>query len=230
MRGVSFSVAKGDIVGLLGPNGAGKTTTMRMLTTFLPPSGGTAQVGGYDIRKDPDGVRQSIGYLPETPPLYNEMRVADYLRFVGKIRDIDGAKLKERVEAAIERCGLRENAKRVCGALSKGYRQRVGIAQAIIHDPKVVILDEPTSGLDPVQLVEVRTLLTEMAKDRTVVMSTHILGEVKEVCNRAIVIAEGKKALDRRLDELSHGSSLEEEFIQAVAGTTPVRKEGGSTQ
>src|SRR3954470_16750527 len=175
---ISFEVRKGSIVGFLGPNGAGKTTTMRMLTCFLPPTSGTATVAGFDILEQPLEVKRHIGYLPETPPLYPEMRVVEYLSFVGRLKGLSGSTLRERVDYVIQRCNLEEMRMRATGKLSKGYRQRVGLAQAIIHNPDVLILDEPTAGLDPKQINETRSLIRSLAGDHTIILSTHILPEV----------------------------------------------------
>jgi ABC-2 type transport system ATP-binding protein len=189
---VSFDVRKGEILGFLGPNGAGKTTTMRILTGFLSPTYGTAKVAGYDVVENSLEVRRITGYLPETVPLYNEMRVSEYLGYMARIRGIPRKKIRDRVDYVIERCGLREVADRINGHLSKGYRQRVGVAQAIVHDPQVLILDEPTIGLDPVQVREVRQLIKSMAGERTIILSTHILPEVSMTCERVLIIHKGR--------------------------------------
>ena len=196
--GVSFTVDKGEVVGFLGPNGAGKTTSMRMLTGFLPPTEGTAVIAGHDIFADPIVARRAIGYLPETPPLYPEMRVRSFLDYVARIKGVRRAHRRDATDRALERCGLTEVHKRVIGTLSKGFRQRVGLAQAIIHDPPVLILDEPTAGLDPLQIREIRRLIVELAapamgdQRQTVVLSTHILAEVEAICRRVIVISKGR--------------------------------------
>jgi ABC-2 type transport system ATP-binding protein len=189
---ISFSVAKGQIVGFLGPNGAGKTTTMRMLTCFFPPSSGTATVAGFDIFTQPLEVRKHIGYLPETPPLYLEMETAEYLRFVGRLKGLSGAELERRVDFVCDRCNIADVRKKLMGKLSKGYRQRVGLAQAIIHNPDVLILDEPTAGLDPKQINETRDLIRSLAGDHTIILSTHILPEVEQTCEQVIIINKGK--------------------------------------
>src|SRR5260370_31713803 len=172
---ISFEVEKGQIVGFLGPNGAGKTTTMRMLTCFLPPSAGTATVAGFDVIEAPLEVKKGIGYLPEAPPLYLEMRTAEYLTFVGRVKGLSGAELRQRVDAVCDRCAVGDAKYKLLGKLSKGYRQRVGLAQAIIHNPEVLILDEPTAGLDPKQINETRDLIKGLAGDHTIILSTHIL-------------------------------------------------------
>ncbi len=189
---VSFEVKKGEIVGFLGPNGAGKTTTMRMLTCFMPPTSGTATVAGFDVLEKPLEVKRRIGYLPETPPLYPEMETAEYLRFVGKLKGLSGAELRKRVDYACERCAVEDVRKKLIGKLSKGYRQRVGLAQAIIHNPDVLILDEPTAGLDPKQINETRDLIKGLAGDHTIILSTHILPEVEQTCQQVIIINKGK--------------------------------------
>jgi ABC-2 type transport system ATP-binding protein len=189
---ISFEVDKGQIVGFLGPNGAGKTTTMRVLTCFLPPTEGTASVAGFDVLQQPMEVKKRIGYLPETPPLYPEMEVVEYLRFVGKLKGISTADLGRRVAEVTERCALGDVSARLIGKLSKGFRQRVGLAQAIIHNPDVLILDEPTSGLDPKQIIEIRELLRSLAGEHTIILSTHILSEVEQTCDHVIIISKGE--------------------------------------
>lgn len=217
VRGVSFSIGDGEVVGLLGPNGAGKTTTMRMLTTFLPPSTGSAVVAGFDVLKQADQVRRHIGYLPETPPIYPELTVREYVTFVAKIRGVASRNVADAVKRAIERCALSGVADRLCGNLSKGYRQRVGLAQAIVHEPKVIILDEPTSGLDPKQIIEIRQLIRDLKGKHTVVLSTHILPEVAETCSRVIIIANGRITVEGSLAELTANATLEERFLEAIA-------------
>jgi ABC-2 type transport system ATP-binding protein len=189
---ISFEVAKGRIVGFLGPNGAGKTTTMRMLTCFLPPTEGTATVAGFDVLEQPLEVKKRIGYLPETPPLYPEMETAEYLKFVGKLKGLSGADLQKRVDYVCERCAIVDVKRKLLAKLSKGYRQRVGLAQAIIHNPDVLILDEPTAGLDPKQINETRELIKGLAGDHTIILSTHILPEVEQTCEQVIIIDKGK--------------------------------------
>jgi ABC-2 type transport system ATP-binding protein len=189
---ISFSVEKGQIVGFLGPNGAGKTTTMRVLTCFLPPSAGAATVAGFDVLEQPREVKRRIGYLPEAPPLYPEMATTEYLRFVGKLKGLAGAELNKRVDYVCERCFITDVKHKLLGKLSKGYRQRVGLAQAIIHNPEVLILDEPTAGLDPKQINETRDLIKSLAGDHTIILSTHILPEVEQTCEQVIIINKGK--------------------------------------
>jgi ABC-2 type transport system ATP-binding protein len=189
---ISFEIAKGQIVGFLGPNGAGKTTTMRVLTCFLPPSAGAAHVAGFDVLKNPFEVKKRIGYLPETPPLYPEMEVVEYLTFVGRLKGIGKSELGKRIDEVSERCAIGDVRKKLLGKLSKGYRQRVGLAQAIIHNPDVLVLDEPTAGLDPKQIIETRELIKGLAGDHTIILSTHILPEVEQTCQQVIIIAKGK--------------------------------------
>jgi ABC-2 type transport system ATP-binding protein len=189
---ISFEVEKGQIVGFLGPNGAGKTTTMRMLTCFMPPTDGTATVAGFDVRENPMEVKKRIGYLPESPPVYPEMEVIEYLNFVGRIKGVPKVNLKSRIDEVMQKCAVTDVANKEIGKLSKGYRQRVGLAQAILHNPDVLILDEPTAGLDPHQILETRDLIKNLAGDHTIILSTHILPEVEQTCERVVIIAKGK--------------------------------------
>ena len=189
---ISFEVQKGQIVGFLGPNGAGKTTTMRMLTCFMPPTSGGATVAGFDVLEQPLEVKKRIGYLPESPPLYPEMETGEYLTFVGKLKGLSGAELKKRVDYVCERCAVADVRNKLLGRLSKGYRQRVGLAQAIIHNPDVLVLDEPTAGLDPKQINETRDLIKGLAGDHTIILSTHILPEVEQTCQQVVIISKGK--------------------------------------
>ena len=189
---ISFEVAKGQIVGFLGPNGAGKTTTMRILTCFLPPSAGTASVAGFDVLEHPLEVKRRIGYLPETPPIYPEMETVEYLKFVGKLKGLSAADLQKRLDYVCDRCAIADVKQKLLGRLSKGYQQRVGLAQAIIHNPDVLILDEPTAGLDPKQINETRDLIKDLAGDHTILLSTHILPEVEQTCAQVIIISKGK--------------------------------------
>ena len=199
---MGFEVGKGEILGFIGPNGAGKTTTMRMLTGFIPATEGRAVVAGHDVFDEPMQVRRRVGYLPETPPLYRELTVGDYLRFVAEIRGIGRGERLRRVGQVMEQVGLAGWEARILGSLSKGYRQRVGLAQAIIHDPPVLILDEPTSGLDPAQVAGMRDFVRHLARDRTVILSTHILPEVELLCGRAVIIAGGRVVADDTIDGL----------------------------
>src|ERR1700684_3888885 len=189
---ISFSVAKGQIVGFLGPNGAGKTTTMRILTCFLSPTAGTASVAGFDVLEQPFEVKKRIGYLPETPPLYPEMETVEYLRFVGKLKGLSGNDLQKRIDYVCDRCFVADVKTKLLGKLSKGYRQRVGLAQAIIHNPDVLVLDEPTAGLDPKQIIETRELIKHLAGDHAILLSTHILAEVQHSRERVVIINKGK--------------------------------------
>ena len=189
---VSFRVERGEILGFLGPNGAGKTTTMRILTGYMPASDGKAIVAGYDVFEQPVEAKRRTGYLPETPPLYPDMSVLDYLTFVSKIKGVGSADRARRVKAVMERTRIADMANRQCSKLSKGYRQRVGLAQALIHNPDVLILDEPTAGLDPKQIIETRQLIKELAGDHTIILSTHILPEVSQTCQRVVIINKGR--------------------------------------
>lgn len=189
---VSFRVERGEILGFLGPNGAGKTTTMRVLTGYMPPSEGKAIVAGFDVFNQPIEAKRRTGYLPETPPLYIDMTVREYLTFVAKVKGVASSERKRRVDAVMERTRVTEVAGRHCGKLSKGFRQRVGLAQALIHNPDVLILDEPTAGLDPKQIIETRQLIKSLAGDHTIILSTHILPEVSQTCQRVVIINKGK--------------------------------------
>ena len=201
--GISFEVQKGQIVGFLGPNGAGKSTTMRVLTCFLPPSEGTASVAGFDVIKQPQEVKKRIGYLPETPPLYPEMEVREYLEFVGELKGIPRATLRSRIDEVSERCSVADVSSKLISKLSKGYRQRVGLAQAILHNPDVLILDEPTSGLDPKQIIETRELIKSLSGDHTIILSTHILQEVEAMCEEVIIISKGKLVASDSVESLT---------------------------
>src|SRR6478609_7926764 len=217
---ISFEVAKGQIVGFLGPNGAGKTTTMRMLTCFLPPTSGTATVAGFDVLEQPLQVKKRIGYLPETPPIYPEMSTSEYLRFVGKLKGLSGAELDRRVDYVCGRCAVAEVKTKLLGKLSKGYRQRVGLAQAIIHNPDVLILDEPTAGLDPKQINETRDLIRSLAGDHTIVLSTHILPEVEQTCQQVIIINQGKLVATDSVRNLQARARGAESVLLEIAGRT----------
>jgi ABC-2 type transport system ATP-binding protein len=215
---ISFEVQKGQIVGFLGPNGAGKTTTMRMLTCFLTPSAGTATVAGFDILEQPFEVKKRIGYLPETPPVYPEMRIAEYLTFVGRLKGLTGTDLRSRVDYSCERCAIADVRDKIIGKLSKGYRQRVGLAQAIIHNPDVLILDEPTAGLDPKQINETRDLIKSLAGDHTIILSTHILPEVSQTCEQVIIINKGKVVATDSVSNLQGRARSGESVLLEIGG------------
>jgi len=239
VENLNFHVERGEIVGFLGPNGAGKTTTMRMLTGYLPPSGGTARIAGYDIFSESIQARRRIGYMPETVPLYPEMTVRGYLGFMAQIRGVRDR--RSAVDAAMGRCHLTDRAHQLIGALSKGYRQRVGLAQALLHQPDVLILDEPTIGLDPRQIIEVRELIRELGQERTVLLSSHILPEVSQVCTRVLIIHKGHivaedtpEGLTVRLQEaarlavqVDQPSAEVETALAAVPGVQKVELAGG---
>src|SRR5947209_303243 len=221
---ISFSVEKGDIVGFLEPNGAGKTTTMRILTCFMPPSDGRASVAGFDVFEKPMEVKKRIGYLPESPPVYPEMTIRDYLAFVAGIKNVPARDIKRRVDEVADKCAVSDVKDKLISKLSKGYRQRVGLAQAIIHNPDVLILDEPTSGLDPNQIIETRKLIQSLAGEHTIILSTHILPEVEAVCEKVIIINRGKVVATDSVEHLQHrtgGGSVEVQ-IETDGHTDPV--------
>jgi len=221
---ISFEVKKGEILGFLGPNGAGKSTTMKMLTCYIPPSKGTASVSGLDIVQHALEVRRKIGYLPENNPLYYDMYVKEFLDFAARINNITSVAIDKRVKEVIDLVGLNIEQHKKIGQLSKGYKQRVGIAQALIHNPEVLILDEPTSGLDPNQLSDIRNLIKELGKEKTILFSTHIMQEVQAVCNRVIIINKGKIVADDQPDNLqnvlNNEALVEVEFLREVAKET----------
>lgn len=200
---VTFSVKKGEILGLLGPNAAGKTTTMRILTCYMPPTGGTATVGGYDIFEQSMDVRRITGYLPENPPLYVDLVVEDYLKFVAKIKGVDSSRIDKEVDSVIEKASIGDVKSWVIAKLSKGYKQRVGLAQSLLNNPEVVILDEPTIGLDPKQIIEIRELIKNLKGDHTVILSSHILPEVEQTCERVVIISEGEVVAEDTPDNLT---------------------------
>ena len=214
---VSFQVNKGEILGFLGPNGAGKTTTMRILTGYMPPSSGQAKVAGFDVFKDSLQVRQRVGYLPETVPLYSEMTVHDYLDFMASIHQVTNR--EKAIDRVLEACGIGDVRDTIIGKLSKGYRQRVGLAQALIHDPEVLVLDEPTIGLDPRQITSVRQLIKSLGGERTIILSTHILPEVSQVCQRVLIINRGRivaeDTTERLTAKLQGGLRIRLQFVQA---------------
>jgi ABC-2 type transport system ATP-binding protein len=226
VRDISFQVEKGEILGFLGPNGAGKTTTMRILTGYMPATEGKALVAGYDVFEQPIEAKRRTGYLPETPPLYPDMTVRDYLLFVSRIKGVPKAERKSRVDTVMERTRVADMAERHCAKLSKGYRQRVGLAQALLHNPDVLILDEPTAGLDPKQIIETRRLIKELAGDHTIILSTHILPEVSQTCQRVVIINKGQVvAVDTPENLTSKLRGSETMFVQvdtAGADATPV--------
>ena len=231
VQNVSFEVQRGDVVGFLGPNGAGKTTTMRMLTGFIPPSAGSVCIAGHDMELEPIAARRSIGYLPETPPVYPEMRVVDYVNYVAAIKDVPRSERAEKVDHALEACGLVAERRRVIGTLSKGFRQRVGLAQAVVHEPPVLILDEPTAGLDPIQIVEIRNLIQELAQEegRTVILSTHILSEVELICQRVLLISLGEIRIDGALEEVKGTGSLEDVFLREAGRRVSEDSDGAAS-
>jgi ABC-2 type transport system ATP-binding protein len=222
VNNISFEVREGEIVGFLGPNGAGKSTTMKIATSYVPPSEGQVTVAGYDVVSQSIEVKRVTGYLPEHNPLYLDMYVHEYLRFIGSLYGIRGATLKSRVEEMVSLCGLTLEQNKKIETLSKGYRQRVGLAQALIHNPSVLILDEPTSGLDPNQLVEIRKLIKEISKNKTVIFSTHIMQEVSALCSRVIVINKGEIVADDQLSNLMKGQSQETIVIVEFEGSVSV--------
>lgn len=202
VNNISFEVGRGEIVGFLGPNGAGKSTTMKIATTYMAPTAGTVWVEGHDVTADPISVKKKLGYLPEHNPLYPDLYIHEYLRFIGKLYGLTGSRLKQRVGEMIELCGLTQEQNKRIEELSKGYRQRVGLAQALLHDPAVLILDEPTTGLDPNQLLEIRKLIRESSNNKTVIFSTHIMQEVQALCDRVVVINKGEIVADDTLSNL----------------------------
>jgi ABC-2 type transport system ATP-binding protein len=229
---VSFEVAAGEVLGFLGPNGAGKTTAMRVITCYLAQDGGRVRVGGLDTTEQSVEVRRRIGYLPESAPLYHDMGVIEYLEFVGRVRGMESARLRQRTAEMVEVCGLKRMQHRLIGTLSKGYRQRVGLAQTLIHDPEVLILDEPTSGLDPNQIVEIRDLIKQVGREKTIVLSTHILPEVEATCTRVIIINEGRIVASGTPRELARQSQGEARVFFTAKGTAaaaiePALRESG---
>ena len=218
IQDVSFSVAQGEVCGFLGLNGAGKTTTLRILTGFMPATSGTIRVDGYDVFNDSYEVRKRIGYLPESPPLYTEMTVESYLRFVARIKGVPREEVEVATGQVLEHCALAHVRSRLTGHLSKGYRQRVGLAQALIHNPPVLVLDEPTIGLDPRQIIDIRSLIRDLAGERTVILSTHILPEVSQICEKVVILSGGRVALEGQMKNLNEqGRSLEDVFLEAIS-------------
>jgi ABC-2 type transport system ATP-binding protein len=229
VRGVSFEVSAGEVVGFLGPNGAGKTTTMRMLVGYIPPSSGTARLAGFDVGRDSLEVRRRVGYLPENAPLYNDMAVDDFLDTIADIRQIEKSRKRARLEATIDECGLGRVLKKDIGELSRGFRQRVGLAAALLHAPDVMILDEPTSGLDPNQITEIRDLIRQIGREKTILLSTHILPEVSATCGRVLIINDGQIVASGTPDELTSRVGGGEAVIVAVrAARDDVRRRLGA--
>lgn len=215
---ISFDVRAGEVLGFLGPNGAGKTTTMKILTSFLAPTSGRARVAGHDVYNDSVEVRRRIGYLPEDTPLYKDMTVLEYLEFICDVRDVDKEHRRGRLRRVVEQCGIGDKLGKLIGELSKGFRQRVGLAQAIVHEPEVLILDEPTSGLDPNQIAEIRQVIKSIGQEKTVIFSTHILGEVQATCSRVVIIADGKLVADGTPDDLARKSSGAASILLEIGG------------
>jgi ABC-2 type transport system ATP-binding protein len=218
VEGVSFTAVPGQILGFLGPNGAGKTTTMRIITGYLPATSGTVRVAGFDVFTQSVEVRRRVGYLPENPPLYDDMTVVPYLRFAAKLHGMARAAIPGAIERVVRTCALDKVADRLLGHLSKGFRQRVGLAQALIHEPEVLILDEPTNGLDPAQIDEMLHFIKSLAPNRTIVLSTHILGQVLEVCEKVVIISDGRVVVEDLLANLTRGQRLDDAYKRAIAG------------
>ena len=230
VQDVSFTAAPGEILGFLGPNGAGKTTTLRVITGFLPATSGTVRVCGFDVFEQSAEVRRRIGYLPENPPLYADMTVVPYLRFAAKIHGLARGDLGAAVDRVIDTCGLASVSERLLGHLSKGYRQRVGLAQALIHEPEVLILDEPTNGLDPGQIRDMLAFIRSLGAKRTIVLSTHILSQVLAACHKVVIINEGRVVVEAPLGDLTRDRSLEDVYTQAISGgASPLLPAGGAS-
>ncbi len=225
MAGISFTVARGEIVGLLGPNGAGKSTTMRILSCFLPATSGTVRVAGFDVFHQSEEVRRRIGYMPENNPLYPEMRVREYLKFRARLKGLDRRRSRERVSTVMEQCGLTEVGRRIIGQLSKGYKQRVGLADALVHEPELIILDEPTIGLDPHQIRAVRQLIKSLAQKHTVLISTHILPEAEMMCSRMLIMYDGKILAADTPDNLQRFMAGSSQIIAEIAAPAEVLRE-----
>ncbi len=225
LNDISFTVETGEIIGLLGPNGAGKTTTMRILTGYMPPSSGSATIGGLDLMNDSLQIRQMIGYMPENPPLYADMSIKAYLKFAGQLRGMKGRTLKEAIDRVAERVSIQDMLERLIKNISKGYKQRVGLAQALLHEPELLILDEPTSGLDPVQIIEIRELIKSLAGKHTVVLSSHILPEVSATCGRVVIIHHGQVVAIDTQEKLSHGIQGDRRIKLEVKGVDDAQVE-----
>lgn len=222
VQDISFEIGKGEVVGFLGPNGAGKSTTMRILTGFFPATSGTARIAGFEVHAEPLEVKRRVGYMPERVPLYEEMTVNAFLRYVADVKDVPRGQLAAEADRVAERCGLADMRQRLIRNLSKGYRQRVGLAQALIGNPPVIVLDEPTAGLDPRQIIEIRQMIKELGQEHTVLLSTHILPEVSMVCERVLIIHRGRLVSQARMEELTAagGRTLEEAFMAAISRDT----------
>ena len=218
IHNVSFEVKKGEILGLLGPNAAGKTTTMKILTCYMPPTSGSATVADFDIWQQPMEIKKLVGYLPENPPLYSDLKVREYLDFVAKVKGIPAAQRKPAISTSIEKAALGSVQNQVVGSLSKGFKQRVGLAQALLNDPKILILDEPTVGLDPRQIIEIRELIKSLGGDHTIILSTHILPEVEMTCGRVVIINEGEVVAEDTTNNLTHRLKGSERIVLEVAG------------
>lgn len=220
--GISFQIGRGEVVGFLGPNGAGKSTTLRILSSFLPATSGTARVAGFDVFREPDEVRRRIGYMPENNPLHLDMRVREYLKFRARLKGLGWRRSRERVDTVLHQCGLTDVAGRIIGQLSKGYRQRVGLSDALVHEPDLIILDEPTIGLDPHQIRSVRALVKELGRRHTVVLSTHILNEVEMTCSRVLILHRGRILAADRTEDLGRRMSLDGQVVAEVEATEAV--------
>jgi ABC-2 type transport system ATP-binding protein len=230
VQDLSFTARPGEILGFLGPNGAGKTTTLRVITGFLPATSGTVRVCGFDVFEQSAEVRRRIGYLPENPPLYNDMMVVPYLRFAARIHGVERGGVGAAVDRVIDTCGLGGVTGRLLGHLSKGFRQRVGLAQALIHDPEVLILDEPTNGLDPGQIRDMLSFIRSLGAKRTIVLSTHILSQVLSACQKVVIINDGRIVLEAPLGDLTRDRSLEDVYTQAISGgDSPLLPAGGAS-
>ena len=225
VNGISFTVGRGEVVGFLGPNGAGKSTTMRILASFMPATSGTARVAGYDVFHQPDEVRQRIGYMPENNPLHLDMRVRDYLKFRARLKRLGWRRSRERVDMVLQQCGLMDVHKRIIGQLSKGYRQRVGLADALVHEPDLIILDEPTIGLDPHQIRAVRSLIKDLGRQHTVLLSTHILSEVEMTCSRVLILNQGEILAADTTANLERRLSLDSQVVAEIAASPAVLNE-----
>ena len=227
IQDLNFEVGKGEIMGFLGPNGAGKSTTMRILSSFMPPSSGRASIAGFDVFEQSLQARAHLGYMPENVPLYNDMRVTEYMNYRAALKSVPHRRIAERVGDVKELCGLKEVEKKIIGTLSKGFRQRVGLADALVHEPDLLILDEPTSGLDPKQIIDIRQLIKSLAADHTVLLSTHILPEVSMVCDKVVIINRGKIVMEKTLADLIRERTLEQVFLECVSTDTDMFSAAG---